>query len=111
MPAYDTTSFIAPGPRGAGWYDVTATVTWTPRPGGDAVSTTGAYLDANRPGGEIFLGCGIEELTTALGLPGLLTDPAHVIEVCDLVNAQLLEHPHAELTCPAGRARLELVRP
>ncbi|KAA1432697.1 hypothetical protein [Mycolicibacter arupensis] len=106
-PAYGTALFIDPEPRCPGWHDVAATITWTPRNGGDAVIVSGEFLDANSPGGVIFMGDGIEEVLSALDLWHLVGNDCTYL--CDLVTTQLGEHPNAVIHCPGGTARLELI--
>lgn len=108
MIAYDTAAFIDPIPRRAGWHDVHAAVTWTPL-WGHPVTIEGAFLDASSPNGSIFMGCGIETMTEELGLTYSLDDPEHVIAICELVTVELEQHPWAELLCPEGHLRIELV--
>lgn len=89
--------------------DVCCTVVWTPR-SGDAVTVTGLYLDGCRSTGEIVLSCGIEEMLSDLDLWGVIADDdSKRWVVCDLVNLQLERRPWAEVICPEGRARLELL--
>ena len=57
--------------------------------------------------GAITLGCGIELALADLGIDFL--DYEHLLTVCDLVDRQLAEQPWAELKCPQGTARIELV--
>ena len=91
--------------------DVCATVTWTPRDGGEPVTVTGPYLDGHRQSGEIVLSCGIEEMLTDLDLwPVIEGNDEKRWTICDLVNQQLRHRPAAVLTCPEGRATLELLR-
>ena len=59
------------------------------------------------PSGAITLGCGIEQALADLGIDFL--DYEHLLTVCDLVDHQLAEQPWAELKCPQGTARIELV--
>lgn len=104
---YDTTLYITELERTPGWHDVVARVCWTPR-GGEPITTVGDFLDANAPGTEVFLACGIDMIGTDLGLTDVIED--HIIPICDLVNAQLRKHPWAEIRCPLGTTRLELVK-
>ena len=105
---YDTAAFIDPIPRRAGWHDVACRVTWTPL-WGHPMTIEGAYLDANDPDGPIFLACGIETMAEALGLTYAIDDPEHTIAVCEMVTVALEKHPYAELLCPEGHLRIELV--
>lgn len=90
--------------------DVCAKITWTPREGA-ATTVTGPYLDGCRDGSAIVLSCGIEALLTDLDLwPVIAADDRKRWTICDLVNRQLEHRPWAVLTCPEGRARLELLR-
>lgn len=104
--SYDTAAYIDPIARQPGWHDVVAAVAWTPR-GGQLITVTDAYLDANSPTGEVFLGCGLEAIAEDLDLWDAVGD--HVTEIVRAVDVQLRRHPWAVLECPAGRARLELV--
>lgn len=103
--SYDITPYVTDVDEGWLW----ARVTWTPRGGGDTVTAESDYVDG-RDGTTAHLGCGIEEALDALGLPQF-----NVIEkslmVLDLINRQLAWRPWAELWCPAGTARLELIPP
>lgn len=83
-------------------------VTWTPRDGGDTVSVTSDYVDG--VDGYAHLGCGIESILPDLGLPHF-DDSEKYLLICDLINRQLAWRPWAELVCPEGTARLELVVP
>ncbi|MDO3055641.1 Uncharacterised protein [Mycobacteroides abscessus subsp. massiliense] len=109
MIAYDTRQFIVQSPRHAGWHDVFARVVWTPL-WGHPIVTTGPFLDANEPSGPVFLACGIEDIAAELGMTYAIADDEHVIAVCELVTVQLEQHPHAELLCPEGYLRIDLVR-
>lgn len=106
--AYDTTPYIVQNPRREGWHDVMCRVVWTPL-WGHPIVTTGAYLDSNSPNGPVFLACGIEEAAELLGMTYALSDPDHTIAVCELVTVALEKHPYAELVCPEGHLRIELV--
>lgn len=103
----DVTAYITATPREAGWHDVSVSATWTPRVG-SAITVTGGYLDANSPNGTVFLGCGVEELASDLGM--LDAVDGHELAICELVNAQLLRQPWAVVTCAFGTLRLELLR-
>ncbi|MEB3032807.1 hypothetical protein [[Mycobacterium] nativiensis] len=105
--SYDTSAYIDPIPRQPGWHDVTAAVTWTSR-GGRPATITGAFLDANSPTGEVFLGCGLEAIAEDLALWHAVGD--HVATIVRAVDAQLRQRPWAVLECPSGRARLDLVK-
>lgn len=109
MIAYDTRPFIVRQPRREGWHDVYARVVWTPLWGHPLV-TTGAYLDSNSPDGPIFMACGIESIAEELGLMYAIGDDEHTIAICELVTVALEKHPHAELLCPEGHLRIDLVR-
>jgi hypothetical protein len=84
-------------------------VAWTPR---DAQPPrqhiiVGDYLDADSPSGAITLGCGREQAFADLGIDSI--DYEYLLTVCDLVDHQLAEQPWAEVKCPQGTARIELV--
>ncbi|MDT5172881.1 MAG: hypothetical protein QOG37_132 [Mycobacterium sp.] len=109
---YNPTPFVDPRPRVPGYpgfHDVRCRVVWTPRVPKLARQRiiVGDYLDADSPSGAITLGCGIEQALADLGIDSL--DYEHLLTVCDLVNHQLAEQPWAELKCPQGTARIELV--
>lgn len=108
MIAYDTRPYIVREPRREGWHDVHARVVWTPLWGHPLV-VTGAYLDANSPNGAIFMACGIEDIADQLGMTYAIADDEHTIAICELVTVQLEQHPWAELLCPQGHLRIELV--
>ncbi|CDO24074.1 hypothetical protein MMAG44476_20029 [Mycolicibacterium mageritense DSM 44476 = CIP 104973] len=102
---YDLTPFITDADRM--WLQ--ARVTWIPRDGGDTVTVSGDYLEG--ADGAAELGCGIEEMCDDLGIIHHLNDTEHYLMLCDLVNRQLSRRPWAELHCPEGVARLELIPP
>lgn len=106
---YDTLPFTDPTPRVPGFHDVACRVVWTPRRPADARPShiTGDFLDADSPGGTVTLGCGIEEALSRLNIDFL--DYDHLLAVCELVDRQLAVHPWAELRCPQGTARIELI--
>lgn len=82
--------------------------TWSPRDGGPARATRGDYANIWEDG-EVRLNCGVTEAAYSLGLGEVLeSDEDHIIE---LIDRQLIRRPVAELVCPAGVLRLELVRP
>lgn len=101
---YDITPYLVPNPRGYDPEDVYCRVTWTPR-GGEPVMTEGGHLD---PEESPTLRCGLEEIVTNLGLWDIV--PADYSYITRAVNHQLRYRPWAELVCPQGTARLELVR-
>lgn len=105
---YDTTPFIDPEERVPGFHDVTCDVRWTPRnnPAG-ARTVSGDFLDADSPGGTVTLGCGIEYALHVLRIDFVLHD--HLLTICEQVDRQLALRPWAELRCPEGTARIELV--
>jgi hypothetical protein len=106
---YPTPTYIDPEPRCPGFHDAHCEVTWTPHdPAGTPRRISGAYLDAPSAGGQISLGCGIEEALHDLGISELI-EYEHLVDVADLVSRQLAEHPWAEVKCAAGVARVELV--
>lgn len=106
---YDTRAFTDPAPRMPGFHDVACRVAWTPRNAEDARPRhiVGDFLDADSPCGAVTLGCGIEEALSRLNIDFL--DYGHLLAVCELVDRQLAEHPWAELRCPQGTARIELI--
>ena len=110
MPAYRTTPFIDPVPRCPGWHDAQCRIAWHPRDG-EPVVVVGAYLDAHSPAGPVSLGCGIETAAEAVGMLDWLEEAPgeELTALCDLVSAQLAEQPWAEVICPLGRLRVELV--
>lgn len=108
MIAYDTSEYIDPNPRREGWHDVYARVVWTPLWGHPLV-VTGAFLDSNSPSGPVFIGCGIEDIAAQLGLTYAIGDAEHTIAICELVTVALEQHPYAELLCPEGHLRIDLV--
>ena len=104
---YNTSLFIDPEPRVPGFHDAHCRVTWTPRDG-EPVTAVGAYLNGDSPTGTITLGCGIEVLMSDLGLDPNISDAEH-FAIAIPVNRQLSEHPWAEIQCPEGKARIDLV--
>ena len=105
---YDTTPFIDLEERAPGFHDVSCKVTWTPRHDpASARTVVGDYLDADAPGGVVTLGCGIEMCLFELEVGRL--DLEHLLAICRLVDQQLARQPWAELTCPEGTARIDLV--
>jgi hypothetical protein len=108
---YNSKVFVDPRPRVPGYpefHDVRCRVAWIPHhaklPRQRVI--VGDYLDAESPSGAITLGCGIEQVLADLGID---LDYEHLLTVCDLVDQQLAEQPWAELKCPQGTARIELV--
>lgn len=79
-------------------------VVWYPRGGGgEPVVVTGDFVNAwETP----TLACGLGEIVDALGHVLTATTYARVQR---LVNEQLSQRPWAEITCPTGTARLELM--
>lgn len=104
MTTYDLTPFIANVDEG--WLQTR--VSWTPRDG-ETVTVSGDYVGTED--GRAELGCGIEEAADDLGLIHHLDNTEHYLLICDLINRQLSRRPWAELVCPEGIARLELVPP
>jgi len=105
---YDSTPFIELDERAPGFHDVSCEVTWTPRNDPAAArSVFGDFLDADSPGGAVTLGCGIEMGLHLLGID--FVDYDHLLAICELVNTQLAAQPWAELRCPQGTVRIELV--
>lgn len=105
---YDTTPFTDADERAPGFHDVSCEVTWTPRNDPAAARRVfGDFLDADSPGGTVTLGCGIEMGLHVLGID--FVDYDHLLTICELVNRQLAIQPRAELKCPEGTARIELV--
>lgn len=102
---YDVRPFLVPNPHGYDPEEVFCRVTWTPR-GGEPVTTEGAHLDIGHPP---MLHCGLEAMVTDLDLWDIV--PADYSYICRAVNRQLELRPWAELVCPAGFARLDLVPP
>ncbi len=102
--SYDITPYIVNPDEG--W--LLARVIWTPR-GGDTVCAEDDYVDG-QDDTTAHLGCGIESALEDLGLPQF-NDTGKYLAVCDIVNRQLEYHPWAELHCPEGVARLELIPP
>ncbi|MBS9533961.1 hypothetical protein KIH27_10235 [Mycobacterium sp. M1] len=107
--SYQTRPFIAAEPRAPGFHDARCRVTWTPRnaqspPAGRIL---GDYLDADGPAGTVFLGCGVESALHDLGIDFVTYE--HLVPIADLVSRQFAERPWAELWCPQGTARIELV--
>lgn len=101
---YNPAAYVLPSPRlpgGTIWTEVT----WHPRSGSPhgALAAYAAPVD----NGHIVLIPGVIPVIVAdLGLPLLAGE--HAERLTRLVNAQLAEHPHAEVRCPAGRAELVL---
>ncbi len=105
---YDTSPFVDLEERVPGFHDVSCSVTWTPRNDPASARTVfGDYLDADEPGGIVTLGCGIEMCLFELEID--FVDRDHLLAICDLVDRQLAVRPWAELACPQGTARIELV--
>jgi hypothetical protein len=78
-------------------------VTWTPRGGSEPRTITGDFVN----NWEVpTLACGLGEILNALG--HVVTETAYA-RVQTLVNAQLSQRPWADITCPSGTARLELI--
>jgi hypothetical protein len=108
---YNPRLFVDPRPRLPGspeFHDVRCRVVWIPRHAKLPLQRVivGDYLDADSRSGAITLGCGIEQALADLGID---LDYEHLLTVCDLVDQQLAEQPWAELKCPQGTARIELV--
>lgn len=100
---YDLTPYVANAAEG--WLQ--ARMSWTPR-GGDTVTAESDYVDGRD--GAAHLGCGVEQALDDLGLPQF-NDSEKYLQVCDIINRQLERRPWAELHCPEGVARLELISP
>lgn len=101
--SYDTAPYIGVDENGCDAMFIDCRVTWTPR-GGETVVIEGDHLNNwEHP----TLACGLEEIVTELGLWDIV--PADYSPICRAVNRQLELRPWAELKCPHGKARLELV--
>lgn len=81
-------------------------VTWTPR-SGHVVTVTGDYLEATAT--TPVLTCGMYEICAALGLPE--PNDEHALAISALVDPQLARREWAEVVCPEGHFRIELVEP
>jgi hypothetical protein len=102
---YDATPFIDSDPDvPAGWYGTWCRVTWCPRDGETDIRTA-PFLDGELRTGTVTLGCGLDEWAREVGLT--LPD-AEMRAIRDIVDAQLVEQPSAEVVCRAGKARIEL---
>lgn len=101
---YDLIPYIA---RDAdGWLRVRCHVTWTPRRS-DEITITGDHLDIKD--GAVVLTCGIYDACEQLGLPD--PEDEHALAISALVDKQLALRTCAELHCPEGHLRVELVEP
>ncbi|PIB73793.1 hypothetical protein [Mycolicibacterium brumae] len=108
--AYDTSCYIDPDPRMPGFHDVGCRIRWIPRTDGrpELRVAEGDFLDGDSRDGAITLGCGIEEAAHQLGID-FLHEIDHLLDICELVDRQLAEHPWAMLKCPQGTAVIELL--
>lgn len=89
---------------------VWCTVRWRWRATGETIGVVGDYL--NIEDGLPVLCCGIYQAAEDMGLPDeWLNDDAHCLQISDLVDRQLALQPRAELRCPQGVLRIDLVSP
>lgn len=107
--SYETRPFIAAEPRVPGFHDVRCRATWTPRGVEDpqVSRVLGDYLGADGPAGTVYLGDGIESALHDLGID--FVGYEHLVRIADLISRQLGTRPWAELRCPRGPARIDLV--
>lgn len=86
------------------------TVRWTWRDTGETIGVVGDYLDV--VDGAAVLTCGIYQALEDMNLPeSWLDDDAVALGVSAKVDRQLALQPRAELRCPLGVLRVDLVSP
>lgn len=86
------------------------TVRWRWRDTGETIGAVGDYLDV--VDGMPALRCGIYQAAEDMGLPDeWLDDDAFSLAVSAKVDRQLALTPRAELRCPLGVLRVDLVSP
>lgn len=101
---YDLSLYVGTDADGTDAEHVTCRVTWTPR-GGEPRTIVGDHL--NNWGVVPVLLCGIEMILSELDLWDIASP--HRERITEAVNWQLERQPWAEIECPEGTARLELV--
>lgn len=102
---YDIQPYLDPEhQRGAVW----CSVTFTPRFGDEGTrSTCGPDLAGSHVEREILVfDWGVASAVKFLALEDVVSEDYYPI-LCDALNAQLREHPWAELECPIGKIRVD----